>query len=192
MTLTEIKQWYIEEVNKHIATGIIIEYQSSNTLEDYQKDVNRWTRDIFKEKTSFIKDDYRKDVEFYNTPETQEFYKSKKKLFDFIKEYQEKNKVQLNFSNWDDVEVETITTTEAPTTSKKEEDTTSIKIEKDTTTFVEDTTTIEVDTDEENKEDENENGLLETLKNYWYVSIIIVVLLVGGIVLAIRNKNKIK
>lgn len=183
MTLTEIKKWYIDEVNKLIASGKTNKNGKSYDLEYFQKSLKSWATDVYEEdETGMIIEHY--VVEGYDTEETQEFYQSINKIYEFVREYEEENNIYLNFENWDKVD-ELEITTEAPSTSDVEENTSAVE-EKETTT--EAPSTSDNNNDGNDKE---EKSFFDTLKSAWLTILILIVVLVGGIVWKVKyNKSE--
>lgn len=150
MTLDEIKIWYIREVNAFISSGGTTKSGWTYELEDYQKSLKYWADDTFDKDKYGMQIEYRGSVEAYDTDETRHFYEVQKKMYDFIKEYQEENNVYLNFINWD-IAVEKESTSTIPTsnhTSSFEPETTSTSEkfsspEETTTVYISEPSTVD-------------------------------------------------
>ena len=106
--------------------------------------------DTFDKDKYGIQIEYRGSVEAYDVEETKHFYEVQKKMYDFIKEYQEENNVYLNFTNWDiAVEKESTSTipTSNPTSSFEPESTStsekSSNAEETTTLYLSESSTVD-------------------------------------------------
>lgn len=185
MTLTEIKKWYIDEVNKFIASGGTTKYGRTHTLEEYQNSLKLWAGWCYDKKENQSYTAYQAGVEEYNVEATQDFYQVQKKIYDFIKEYQEEYNTYLNFENWDKVD-ELEITTEAPSTSDVEENTSAVE-EKETTTEAPSTSGDNND----GADDKEEKSFFDTLKSAWLTILILIVVIIGGIVWKVKyNKSE--
>lgn len=185
MTLDEIKIWYTKEVNTFISSGGTTKSGWSYELEDYQKSLKYWADDVFDKDKYGMQIEYRGSVEAYDVDESKHFYEVQKKMYDFIKEYQEQNNVYLNFMNWEVAENET-SSTEATTSinssSSTEIDTETTTADETTTIFTEETTSI-ADTDNANEEDTSFWG---KIKDMWLTILILVVAVVAGVIMKIK------
>lgn len=101
MSLNEIKKWYVIEVEKFINTG-----KTNYTLEKYKNDICIWADYCFEKKENQAKIEYQAMVLKYDKDDTRDFYEVQKKMYDFIKDYQETTGLYLNFEVWDDTTVQ--------------------------------------------------------------------------------------
>lgn len=194
MTLKQIKDWYISEVEKFIATG-----NANYTLEEYKENVVRWANYSFKDKKNQMKTKYQALVEKYNKEETKDFYEVQKKMYDFIKEYQEETGVYLNFEKWDDIELEKepSTNTETELEDKKEPSTnteTEPTIKDETTSQNNSENKQELATSEP-KNDDTKDDTTEKSENNYLIFIIGAVVLLSAIAIVViifksKSKNK--
>lgn len=188
MTLTEIKKWYIDEVNAFNASGGTTKNGTTYTLEECQKSVGHWAEWVYKNKEKQMAISYRGCVEAYNTEDTQEFYQVQKKIFDFIKEYEQENNTYLNFENWDKVaelesSTEPITSTNAEVPTDETETTSSAETEE--TTTLEPTEPTTEDTSDKDKEGKSIFG------TYFFTIVIMIIVLIGGLIWKIKlNKSE--
>ncbi len=144
MTLNEIKKWYTNEVTAFNKEGGKSENGRSLTLEEFQGRIKDWADASFDNKKYSMQIKYQAMVDGYDTDETRHFYEVQKKMYDFIKEYQNEHKVYLNFIKWD-VEEETTSNVEEEPTSKQEE--TSSTINEPTSKQEETTISYEIGTE---------------------------------------------
>ena len=185
MTLEDIKIWYTREVNDFIANGGTTKNGRSYKLEDYQKSIENWAKWCFDKKKYSIEIEYNGSVEAYNVEQTQHFYEVQKKMYDFIKEYQEEHNVRLNFAKWDVVENETSSTTATTPT----ENSSSTVNETETTTADEATTISQEETSSSvnsNNVDKEDTSFWGKIKEMWLTILILIVAVVAGVVMKIK------
>lgn len=176
MTITEIKQWYVNEVNKFISTGL-----SKKNLEEYKKSLYFWAKWTYEGSENRASTKYQALVENFNKEDTQEFYQVQMKMYDFVKDYQKRYNVYLNFENWDEM-IETETTPMLnETVISKETSTSSTNSIYDT--FFEDKTTQENEiSTTKNRTISNQNS---SQNNNIIIPIVITVIITLGISIAV-------
>lgn len=190
MTLDEIKDWYINEVNNFNSIGGTNVRGKAYTLEEFQESVANWAKWIFEDKKNQSYSEYKAMVEGYDSENTRDFYESQKKMYDFIKTYEENNNVMLNFEVWEKTSLipntsENITTEDNNQLENNTNDGTLID-ENNTTEDKKETKKETVDNDKKKS-----NSLIDKLKSAWLTIIIIIVVIIGGIVWRIKyNKSE--
>lgn len=190
MTLNEIKKWYTNEVTAFNKEGGKSENGRSLTLEEFQGRIKDWADASFDNKKYSMQIKYQAMVDGYDTDETRHFYEVQKKMYDFIKEYQNEHKVYLNFIKWDVAEEPTSSTDKEPTS--KQEETTSI--EESTSKQEETTSNVEEQTSTEKKgadsDDKNDSSFWGKLKDMWLTATIFIVALIGTIIFKIKYAKR--
>lgn len=185
MTLDEIKEWYINEVNNFNSTGGTNVRGKAYTLEEFQKSVANWAKWIFEDKKNQSYSEYKAMVEGYDSDNTRGFYEAQKKLYDFIKSYEENNNVMLNFEVWEKTSSNP-NTSENITTEEKIQ-----QIENDTKDIIDENNTIKDKNETVDNHKKKSNNLIDKLKTAWLTIIIIIVVIIGGIVWRIKyNKSE--